>query len=62
MFADVRVRAMFEAIVQAECRVQGWKVVAFETMPDHVHLLLLFLEGQPPHSWRGSLKGSRRGS
>ena len=31
---------MFEAIVQAECKVQGWKVLAFETMPDHVHLLL----------------------
>lgn len=57
LFADRRIKAETRAIIEGECRNRGWEIVAFEIMPDHLHLFVRVPNTTSPACIAQTLKG-----
>lgn len=57
LFADPRIKAETKAIFEGECLKHGWDIVAFEIMPDHVHLFVEVPRTVTPALIAQTLKG-----
>jgi len=57
IFAEPRVKTELDNVFRGECRNHGWNILAFEIMPDHLHLLLEVPNTETPAHIANILKG-----
>ena len=57
ILVDRDVKLSLGSIFRTLCEQAGWEIVAFETMPDHVHLLATVQSNVAPSQVANRLKG-----